>query len=67
MKPIAMAAALIASSALLHAKGAVLLHNEFVEQLRNRVTIEADFLIDAAHPHRFAGDQLRPGRRDSEG
>jgi len=51
VKPIAMAAALIASSALLHAKGAVLLHNEFVEQLRNRVTIEADFLIDAAHPH----------------
>jgi len=51
VKQIAMAAALVASSVLLQAKGEVLLHNAFVEQLRNRVTIEADFLIDAVHPH----------------
>ena len=47
----AIAGTIVASCVLLQATGEVLLHNEFIEQLRNRVTIEADFLIDAAHPH----------------
>jgi hypothetical protein len=41
--------AVVAACVLLHAKGEVLLRNDFIELLRNRVTIDADFLIDAVH------------------
>jgi hypothetical protein len=49
MKWITTAAAIVVSCVLLQAKGEVLLRNDFVELLRNQVTIEADFLIDAVH------------------
>jgi len=52
--------AVVAASAMLHAAGEVLLRNDFIELLRNRVTIDADFLIDAVHdgPNRIGTSSL---------